>query len=345
MAKSGELRVLKNGVVYGPFDRAVMEQMIDSGRIDRSDQVSVRGAPWMSIADFLSTPSATSTAPPPPAAPMPGTGVPSTAVPSTVAPRKHGSLRVLRGNRMVGSLDRGQVEQLYADGRLGDDDLICATGGPWMLVGDFLAAPRPRPATGTAPAAAGQIAPPLISQPLHKSRAQPANAQPPVSQPPVSQPPVSQPPIARPLTAQAPIARPVYAQPPAGEPPLEGLPIVQPVYRRPPVAEPVYDQRPLDEPPIEAPAYEEPEWVAPEDAAVETAIRRDLFADFDQPVLQDEWYVRVRGIHSAPLKKQHVRRLIESREVTLDDAARHCSWRETDWRSIRSIPELAGIAG
>ena len=340
MAKSGDLRVLKSGAIYGPLDRAALEQMIESGRIDRSDQVSVRGAPWASIDEFLTaTPAASAV--PSPAAPPSG----STASGST--PRKQGSLRVLRGNRMVGSLDRGQVEQLYAVGRLGDDDLICAKGGPWMLVGDFLAPPPPRSATNVTPAAptAEQIdertiRPPIVQpRPVHESRVQPPAMRPPVVhplpiQPPVARPVYDQPPVARPIYDPPPVARPVYDQPPRAEPLF-----AQPVDGELPVVEPTYDQ-----PGYEEPVYEEPEWVTPEDAAVETAIRRDLFAELDEPVLKDEWYVRVRGIHSAPLKKQHVRMLLESREITLDAAARHCTWRETDWRAIRSIPQLAGIA-
>lgn len=329
MAKVGDLRVLKNGAVYGPFDRALLEQMIESGRIERSDQVSVRGAPWTSIGEFLATPPATAVGPRSPSMPTPDS-----------APKKQGSLRVLRGNRMVGSLDRGQVEQLHASGRLGDDDLICAKGGPWMLVGDFLAPPRPRAAMGAMPAAApaGPIEPAKNPPPFISQTARDARAQPPVAQPPVAQPPVAQPPVAKPVSRQPPVARPIYGHQPPAEPPHDQLPVARPVAGRPPMARPAYEPTSDDEP-----AYEEPEWVTPEEAAVETAIRRDLFAELDEPVLKDEWYVRVRGIHSAPLKKQHVRMLIESREITLDAAARHCSWRETDWRAIRTIPQLAGF--
>lgn len=345
MAKSGDLRVLKNGAVYGPFDRALLEQMIESGRIDQNDQVSVRGAPWRSIAEFLLAPPAPIADPSSPAEPIPDSPLPDSPMPGS-APKKQGSLRVLRGNRMVGSLDRSQVEQLYAVGRVGDDDLICAKGGPWMLVGDFLAPPPPRLATGATPAAqASGPSEPATSQPSvvpvqarQDSRAQPRPAQPPVAQPPVAQRPATQRPVVQPVYRQPPVVRPIYAQQPAADPPLAQPPVAHPVAGRPPLEQPAYEA-----PPDEAPAYEEPEWVTPEDAAVETAIRRDLFAELDEPVLKDEWYVRVRGIHSAPLKKQHVRMLIESREITLDDAARHCSWRETDWRAIRTIPQLAGF--
>lgn len=340
MAKSGDLRVLKSGAIYGPFDRAVLEQMIESGRIDPRDQISVRGAPWIPIADFLAATPATS-AVPSPAAPPSGSPTSDATTPGS-APRKQGSLRVLRGNRMVGSLDRGQVEQLHAVGRLGDDDLICAKGGPWMLVGDFLAPPPPRSATGVTPAtpATGQIESSVVQprfaqpQPMRESRTHPPVTQSPVRQSPVTQSPVRQPPIVQPVHGRPPVARPVYDQPP----------VARPVYDQPPVAEPLFAQPVDGELPVVEPTYEEPEWVTPEDAAVETAIRRDLFAELDEPVLKDEWYVRVRGIHSAPLKKQHVRMLLESREITLDAAARHCSWHETDWRAIRSIPQLAGIA-
>jgi hypothetical protein len=388
MAKGGNLRVLKNGAVYGPFDRDVLEQMLASGRIGPDDQLSVRGGPWLTIAEFLAQPP-DATAPaasPPRAAPL-------------TAPKKQGSLRVLRGNRIVGSLDRGQVEQLHAARRLGDDDLICAAGGPWMLVGDFLAptsrrpeaaatavmapsspsVPAPRgghvltarpaldqppiiespsarqplasppiayPAADYRPTAQPPMAQPLIAQPpiAYPAIDNPPTAYPPVAYPPTAFPPVAYPPVAYPPTAQPAIADPPIADPPTAYPPIAYPPIAQPPTVYPPIAYPSAAY-PLSGPlPVAEPVTEDSEWDAPDGMALTTGIRPDLFAELDEPVLADEWFVRVRGIHSAPLKKQHVRMLFESREITLDTAARHCSWRETDWRPIREIAQLSNIA-
>lgn len=57
--------------------------------------------------------------------------------------------------------------------------------------------------------------------------------------------------------------------------------------------------------------------------------------------LSDVWFVRVRGMHSAPLKKHHVRTLFEARELTADSPARNENWPEDAWSPIYLIPELA----
>ena len=60
--------------------------------------------------------------------------------------------------------------------------------------------------------------------------------------------------------------------------------------------------------------------------------------------LSDVWFVRVRGMHSAPLKKHHVRTLFEARELTADSPARNENWPENAWSPIYLIPELADVA-
>ena len=61
------------------------------------------------------------------------------------------------------------------------------------------------------------------------------------------------------------------------------------------------------------------------------------------PPANDDWFVRVRGMHSASLRKHHVKNLYQAREITLDCLARHASWHDNDWRPIHSIPQLADI--
>ena len=130
--KEGDLRLLKNGVVFGPTNREGLDRMLAAGRIAPSDHVSVLNAEWMTIADFLAGTPPKET---PPAADMPA---------SEGGPKK-GDLRVLSGGRVVGSLTRGQVEQLCTARRVGDDDLISAVDGPWMRVGDFFSTSSPPP--------------------------------------------------------------------------------------------------------------------------------------------------------------------------------------------------------
>jgi hypothetical protein len=259
--KQGELRLLKSGVVFGPTDRDGLDRLLASGRIGPDDHVSVHNGPWTRVADYLSAPAAAAfqTAPPAPK-------------PSVEPTKKKGDLRVLTGGRIVGLLTRDDVEGLWKASRVGDEDLICAVGGPWMRVGDFFAPPAAQ--TPVTPAASASPSPPA-----------PASAPIPVGQ--ASQPLLMPIPL-KPKQAGAPQNAP---QPPA------------------------------------APAPQLPA------ASGQSPNSR----------LSDEWFVRVRGIHSSPLKLQHVKALYQAKEVTLDNVARHPRWSENDWRPLHAIPELAGI--
>jgi hypothetical protein len=64
--------------------------------------------------------------------------------------------------------------------------------------------------------------------------------------------------------------------------------------------------------------------------------------DVDVPQA-DQWFVRVRGIHSAPLTRGQIRHLLMAREITPDCPTRHISWREEAWQPIHSVPELAAV--
>ncbi|HVX15092.1 MAG TPA: hypothetical protein VHC22_28125 [Pirellulales bacterium] len=310
MAKrDGDLRLLKNGVVFGPTDREGLDKLLAAGRVTPADHVSVRNADWIPIADFLAAPAA-----PPLIAPA------QTAAPVTGSRRAKGDLRVLTAGRVIGSLSRSDVEQLHAGGRIGADDLICAHNGPWMPVGDFLSPPPPveKPpiaanvvttAADPAPATPAPYTPddeddPVVFTPL--SPAPPMAPAPAAPPPPVAPVPAPPPPIA---PAPAPPA-PLSPAPPAWPPPL----IAQVVVPRPAAA------------PVHAPASYPLARLRP-----------------PAPPANDEWFVRVRGIHSAPLRKHHVKALYQAREITLDNAARHPTWHENDWRPIHSIPQLADI--
>ena len=58
----------------------------------------------------------------------------------------------------------------------------------------------------------------------------------------------------------------------------------------------------------------------------------------------DQWYVRIRAMCSAPLGKRHLKALYQSREITAETLARHPKWHENDWRPIAAIPELAELS-
>jgi hypothetical protein len=164
------------------------------------------------------------------------------------SPKKRGDLSIIRAGRIIGSLSQDDLDGLRKGGRLDDDDLVCALGGPWMRLGDFLA---PSPPVAPAP------------------------------------PPQS----------------------PSSSSPAEGAQVPTPFAEQPGAT-----LRPI--------AVEQP----------------------SEPALTDEWFVRVRGIHSAPLKKHHLRQLYQAREVTLENIARHASWPHNDWRLIGHIEELRDVA-
>ncbi|HEV3344529.1 MAG TPA: DUF4339 domain-containing protein [Pirellulales bacterium] len=207
--KEGELRVRKGESIYGPMGRDDFDRLLASGRFSLADFVSVLGGPWMEILQFVS---------PPPAG-------------------EQGHLRVLRGDRIFSSLNQQRVKRLRAEGRIGDDDLVCTVGGPWMSVADFLSPPRPP------------------------------------------------------------------EEEPAAETEFE--------------AEPEVEYVPL-------------RWyhVYAEEVDVQEA---------------DQWFVRVHGIHSAPLTKRQLRQLLVAQEITPTCLARHITWHQEAWQPIDSIPELAAV--
>lgn len=217
-AKRGELRVLKGEAVYGPMSRGELERLFEEARFSPSDQVSVSGAPWILIEQFLA---------------------PKPADPPAVPER---CLRVLKGRRMFPPLSRQEVVDLVAEGRIGDDDLISALDGPWMRLADFFAPPP---------------APPM----------------------PRAKPPEPQ-------------------QEDAEE--IEPLPEYAPALGRLSIADLLERER---------------EW-------------------------PDEWFARVRGRHSAPMQKRHIRLLYQSGELTLDCPVRNIRWSQNDWRRIRDVSEL-----
>src|SRR5581483_2903064 len=114
--KEGELRVRKGESIYGPMSRQDFDRLLGSGRFSLADFVSVLNGPWVEVLQFVSPPSA--------------------------ADEQRGNLRVLRGDRIFGSLNHRRLKQLCAEGRIEGDDLVCAVGGPWMAVADFLSPPR-----------------------------------------------------------------------------------------------------------------------------------------------------------------------------------------------------------
>ena len=221
MKRGGGLRLRKGDLVFGPMTRESFDRLLASGRFSHADFVSIWGGPWIEIGAYLSRT-------------MDETG----AAPASVTP-----LRALRGNRIYAGLDSERLAALRDEGRLDDNDLVQAVGGPWMAVGDFLSPPRPP------------------------------------------------------------------------EPSEEEVPEAEEVWAEAEPEEEAWDEVPL-------------KWY------------HVYAADLENRTV-DRWFVRVRGIHSAPLTRHQVHILLESRELNLHDYARHCTWREGFWVPISSVPELS----
>ncbi|HET6879303.1 MAG TPA: hypothetical protein VFI31_04080 [Pirellulales bacterium] len=302
--REGDLRLLKDGVVFGPTDRAGLEKLLAAGRLTLADHVSVRNADWVSVAEFLSAPTAMPVAKAAPTAEI----IPA----STVA--KKGNLRILSGGRVISSLTRKEVEQLRAAARIGDDDLVCALHGPWMPVGDFLTPPPPEP-------------PRVEAAPVEPQREAPQDT-------------TSQ--VVAPMHHPSLPARVAQVAP---SPPSTVAPrvVVPPAPVRVPAAVSLPAPAPLPPAPPPSPPLIASHSLPPSRPAAQRAAVYSMAGIRPPPPRHDEWYVRVRGIHSAPLRKQHVKALYQAREITLDCVARHASWHDNDWRPIHSITQLADI--
>jgi hypothetical protein len=301
--KDGDLRVLKGSALYGPMTRGDLERLLDRGRLEPTDQVSLMDGPWMAIGEYLAQG-------PCPAAPV--------AEPQAAAKplAKGGNLRLLKGNKVYSSLSRGQIDDLRGKGRVDDDDLICALNGPWMRLGDFFAPPssasRP-PASSAAPASS--VAPASSAAPaIERHTAGGAMPSP---------------------------ARRAETREDVFGPQLESL--LDDMSR----TEQVTPSEPADatEEIIEAVEVVEPAPGGDDDVEVLHVPGGHHVDDLLNPAIQlsDDWFVKVKGIHSAPLKKQHIKMLYQAREITLDCVARHVSWPREHWVPIQSIPELAGV--
>jgi hypothetical protein len=68
--------------------------------------------------------------------------------------------------------------------------------------------------------------------------------------------------------------------------------------------------------------------------------------EVEEPVLiegplSDSWQVRVRKMPSANLSAINLQQLLEAREIDFDSLVNHESWHDTDWRPIRTVPQLS----
>lgn len=247
--------------------------------------------------------------------------------------KRKGDLRLLKSGVVFGPTDREGLDKLLAAGRIGPDDSVSVCNTDWMSIREFLAQTAPSP-----PAPQPDLAPPAELPKrakrgelriIHEGRL-------------ISS--LSQEDIAGLLDAgrisrddlvsfeHGPwmrigdflSPRPLRAA--SANSTLSPAATPLPVATRLPVATPV--AMPFPAARIVACPTSTPAQVGERDPRIRSG---------------DDWFVRVRGVHSAPLKLHHLKALYQAKEVTLENHARHPAWADNDWRPIRLIPELSDI--
>lgn len=271
---------------------------------------------------------------------------------------KQGELRVQKGGVIYGPMTREAFERLLVDGKIARTDRVSVRGGEWTEIAAFLVAPADDAADdATLRLLAGQrtfsslsrreveqlrssgrvddddlicvlngpwmrvgdfFAPPAVAATAPRtstpSVAPPAEP----NQPAVAEDsPQATPDVAPAVSSQA----PAPARPPA------------PVFQSIPLPAPAQSPTPTT------------------DALTSLHVMSGAGMGYYSPPpelppgvwLSDVWFVRIRGMHSAPLKKHHLRTLFEARELMADSPARNANWPENAWSPVRLIPELAEV--
>ncbi|HUY87643.1 MAG TPA: hypothetical protein VMV10_02805 [Pirellulales bacterium] len=223
-----------------------------------------------------------------------------------MAKPKAGELRVLKGQSVFGPMTRADLDRLLATGKIAASDHVSVLGGGWITIADYL---KPVPLDQT----------PIPERCVQVLKGRKLFA---------------------PLTRQE-----VLDLATAGRIGPEDLvsaldgPWMRLADFLTPAAVAVYEPDETeddDEEEVEEAVLLE---ALPAHAVEVGRFRiQDMLENNDR--LPDEWYVRVRGIHSSPLQLKHVRLLYQSREIDLECPVHNANWRNEDWRELRAVPEL-----
>lgn len=288
---------------------------------------------------------------------------------------KRGNLRVRKGSALFGPMVRAELVKLVEGGRLAESDQVSADDGPWQPIGTYLAR------TAEAPAAEPPKSPDWKPSSTAVSRQPPS--EPPTLRvlkenrvfPMMTRQQVSSLLAAGRLTGDelicalngpwmcvadffAPPAAP--AQAPALKSPLPAAPAPPAQISAPAAADEDEEVIDVDEEDV-IEDDEEEEVIAAEVVEEEEVL--DVIEEDDEPAavpvsdaaykprpaakaatpLSNQWYVKVRGMHSAPLQKHHIKMLLAAREIDNDAPACHVTWRSEAWLPIKDIPELSDI--
>lgn len=252
-------------------------------------------------------------------------------------PKKDGELRLLKSGVVYGPMSGDDFERLRSAGKVGADELVSLRGGSWMTVADFVvsSAIAAAPAVLAAPAselAVGAAAlddnDPVLRL-LTGNRIVTALSRAEVNQL-RQRGRVDDEDLICALYGPWMSVGDFFSPPRAKSPPM------------------LLEEAGSTPAPV-APSAALPVQAAPRPLAPLSVPGPPAANDFPTPSaavlratsLSDEWFVRVRGVHSAPLRKRHVRALFEAKEITRDNVARHASWPENFWLPIHTIPHLA----
>lgn len=255
--------------------------------------------------------------------------------------KKHGDVRVRQRNTIYGPMTHADVEKLHEAGRIKGTDQVSVRNSPWRPLDEYLAsATSPPPSTQPFVAGLDQPSVPVAGRKegllrvLKGKRIFGSLSKPQVADL-LASGRVDEDDLICALDGPWMRLADFFAPPRTASPPPASLEEEPEVYRPP---------EGVVEPEVVTAEVVEEEEVVDLDAGFVTAA-----AGYTAPLLGarrelvDEWFVKVRGIHSAPLRKHHVRMLFQAREITPDCPARHPSWKSENWWPIKSIPELAEV--
>lgn len=261
--------------------------------------------------------------------------------------KKRGNLRVRKGTAVFGPMTREDLVKLRDGGRFSDADEVSVGEGPWLPLPKFLAQPvaeaPPPPPAAEQPSSVWKATTPTVSR---RDRDPDACLR--VLKEGRIYPPMTRKQVADLLAASrlsgenliAAIDGPWmrmadFFAPPAPEPPP------QPAAARGVVLEEIVEDEleEIVEEPLDVEVIDDgPQAFAPLADA-------DSFHKGAAPrvPLSDKWYVKIRGTHSMPLQRRHVKELLLAREAHAETPTRHVSWPETRWASLKENPDLSDL--
>ncbi|HJT32553.1 MAG TPA: hypothetical protein VJ783_10960 [Pirellulales bacterium] len=272
---------------------------------------------------------------------------------------KQGELRVQKGSVIFGPMTREAFDRLLAEGKIARSDLVSVRGGEWAEIAHFLAS---APATDHEDANLRLLAGQRIFSSLTRREVEQLRSAGRVDDddllcalngPWMRVGDFFAPPEAAATAPHGPAPPVASSTVPSGSASIGGATLATPAVastessqasappRSAPVMQPIPGLSPTPSPPPATGAAFAP---------LHVMSGAGIGYHSPPPVLppgvslSDVWFVRIRGMHSAPLKKHHLRTLFEAHELTSDSPARNANWPDNAWSPVCMIPELTDVA-